>query len=536
MSAWFWKTLGIAATQDKSAVRRAYADKLKAIDVDQDMAGFARLRQARDMALRNVATNAAKQDAGIEPEPITVLADEDGAATPVLPLGPTPEASPPVDTVSDRLHALARLLFPNGECSDEGFTLSDYQAALALVDDLLEEARTGRLEVSHTIDHNLANMFTDSWPRSGALVERPAAEFNWLDEAGSIAERSALRFLNDRIKGLRFVEKVQQADHRLHGAWIELSRPGRPTMVDKLRGSKADITMLLTGIRQRFPEVESHLDAERIAGWERRAAGWNAEAGIYVPEADRSPTYVRYIGFGLFLVIMMISRLISPTFDRTDPIDQPELELHQSAEETERAFDLALNQILGSTRDDAEIDILAPGFRDQLRFMYSAGSGASGDHQAGIGRARALARIYSENAKRAAEFEELVAIAEVRRRWLLSLLGEGKLGADCPLLSGGDGLELVVLDAEGHRAEQAMLIQLIYAGLFAEQPVREPLSAEVPGAVIDEAVAQTSLSDEQFRAALGDPDHPARCRMELGLLNVVLRQPGRVPVDLLRML
>lgn len=50
-----WATLDIDPTTDRSAIRKAYAARLKAMDVDADPAGFAALRAARDAALAGVA-------------------------------------------------------------------------------------------------------------------------------------------------------------------------------------------------------------------------------------------------------------------------------------------------------------------------------------------------------------------------------------------------------------------------------------------------------------------------------------------------
>jgi hypothetical protein len=75
-------------------------------------------------------------------------------------------------------------------------------------------------------------------------------------------------FLNARLKGMRFHDKVQLPDHPLHKAWAELSRPGRAGIIDRLRAKRLDIDKLLTGLRQHYPELESHLGPERVASWE----------------------------------------------------------------------------------------------------------------------------------------------------------------------------------------------------------------------------------------------------------------------------
>lgn len=51
-----WSLLGIAPTADAREIRKAYAERLKGMDVDSDVAGFAQLRQARDLALKLAKT------------------------------------------------------------------------------------------------------------------------------------------------------------------------------------------------------------------------------------------------------------------------------------------------------------------------------------------------------------------------------------------------------------------------------------------------------------------------------------------------
>jgi len=47
-----WHHLGIAPTADESAIRRAYAKRLRQVRPDVDPAAFQRLVEARDYALR----------------------------------------------------------------------------------------------------------------------------------------------------------------------------------------------------------------------------------------------------------------------------------------------------------------------------------------------------------------------------------------------------------------------------------------------------------------------------------------------------
>lgn len=57
-----WEVLGIAATADTAAVRRAYVAKLRRIDVEHEPAAFIRLREAYERALAACASGAIDDD------------------------------------------------------------------------------------------------------------------------------------------------------------------------------------------------------------------------------------------------------------------------------------------------------------------------------------------------------------------------------------------------------------------------------------------------------------------------------------------
>lgn len=115
-----WNELGIAATKDVKAIRRAYAGRLKAMNPDADPAAFQRLRHAYDWALHMAALpdydeddETYDDDAEDGPD-IHVLSDEEaavlrGAFDPSLFADQaSPEPAPRPGDPDDLARALAR--------------------------------------------------------------------------------------------------------------------------------------------------------------------------------------------------------------------------------------------------------------------------------------------------------------------------------------------------------------------------------------------------------------------------------------------
>ncbi len=95
-----WRVLEIDPTEDRSAIQRAYAEKLKGLDPDSDIAGFTALRNARDHALTLARSLQAAEARAARPRrsPIRVRrcqAFEEPAFAEVAVLEHAPRSRPP---------------------------------------------------------------------------------------------------------------------------------------------------------------------------------------------------------------------------------------------------------------------------------------------------------------------------------------------------------------------------------------------------------------------------------------------------------
>ena len=139
------------------------------------------------------------------------------------------------------MQALTCILYPGGEASDDAVTLGEMEDGLAALDALIARAEEADIAEHDALDGALADLFARTWPRSAPFVEAGNAGFHWMGEDGSIEERPALMFLNQRLKGMRFHDKVQQPGHPLPKAWVELLRPGRAGIADGLKVKRLEV-------------------------------------------------------------------------------------------------------------------------------------------------------------------------------------------------------------------------------------------------------------------------------------------------------
>lgn len=533
-----WNRLGIDATSDTAAIRKAYADVLRATNVDEDIAGYAELRRARDHALWLAAqSQRALEDDG-EDEDDLGLGDLDLhwdghdeaewqaslAAHHPDPAGPTRPAELAPELTEGQLRAQAAwkvllgVLYPDGADSDDAVTLEELDEASAALGVLIARAEEADLVEHDALDDGLAELFARTWPRCAPFVEQANAAFGWLDEAGALEERPALRFLNQRLKGMRFHEKVQQPAHPLHKAWAELSRPGRAGVLDRLRVKRLEVHKLLTGIRERYPELESYLDPERVASWDKGSAAEDKPGG-FGPAAVRWALVVVLIGAAL----AHLGSSISGSDDRRGaPSDDVVAEALRVAQ-----GDIAMADIFGEGTNMAAVRAADPVLADQFAPLSGLRGGNAGPAMLALARLKALASITG------ADRDNLLVRADLMGLWMQA--AQAQSDAACRKVMTGDfaGLDLAFSDKQRDR-ERALMKQLLAAKLLGAEVEGGEFRYAIPGWLVGETIKRSGLGDEKLVAALTDPDHPDRCKAKAALIEAVRAAPGKTPLDVLK--
>lgn len=249
-----WATLDLDPTTDRSAIRKAYAARLKAMDVDADPDGFAALREARDAAL-----------AGVEAEVHPAL-EAGTIATETSELPPTLDANSDSavtafhEAINRHFHALEALLLPGHNAP---LTPMEQVAVGKHGRALLADSRLEQVDFADGAERWFAEILAASIPRSDPLLEPAAAAFGWIERRNDYTLSAEAVTIVERIGATRLAKMLDDPKHRLHHAWVELHRrDGQPELFWNPKGPRREVLSL---IRSRFPMLESSLEPRRVA-------------------------------------------------------------------------------------------------------------------------------------------------------------------------------------------------------------------------------------------------------------------------------
>ena len=564
------RLLGLKPADDTTAIRRAYAAKLKAMDVDADPAGYAALRNARDSALRAAKARAKaapelaldgqdaagpeEDDALPRPWPygapsrpdlsrpdLPLLRPSDYPRAPVeaakglpatdlfLPAFPpavercftgppvlarTAELPPGAVSNARPDPALHALLHAN---TDESLGAAGLERANGWLREILAEAARAELNRHSRIEWWVADTLAATWPRSAPLLPPAAAAFGWESERGQLSERPAIAWLNARLRGFRFQTKVVEPGHRLHKAWAELHRPGRVTAMQRLRVKKGEVSELLRGVREHFPELEEHFDPQRVASWD----------AILYSGSEGSKGKYRIAWFAGILLIQAV-RFLDPSKSNPEPpegVFGPPAAVATADPDYDRIRDEAIIAAFGPGKTVTWLResqaTLSASFESRIRSARASGASADAAIATAVEFVNRTAFLVARQAKGDVQSDAMAihlayadAAAAAGPVPCMEVLRSHEIGA-------------ITVPASIHKRENALAAKLIEEGKLVPPNDIGATHARVPGALIGQVIATTGLSQKDVAAGLQETASPAtNCKVKRALLRSTLKWQG----------
>lgn len=263
-----WSILGIEPTSDRSAVRRAYAARLKHTNPEDDPAGFMALRAAFEAALhqsdrmRVVDWYAQQQDRVEDPAPppsaamsrttieapaaiestapdVTLDAVSNTRAAGPEELqgsaGPEVAAPGPEDDrqrISEALAKLQRQLWGpvEPELDQAAAAVSPWDTAQATLENILADPAMDRVEIHLLVEGALSEIVEVSWQEHPELARRAVEFFGWDNRIWHRLTPNLSGFLEEEEEH-PVLWRVGQTTHEYHAVYLFLRQipdPGNP--------------------------------------------------------------------------------------------------------------------------------------------------------------------------------------------------------------------------------------------------------------------------------------------------------------------
>lgn len=298
---WFLRTLGLPPYADVSAVRRAYAHALRAINPEAAPDDFARLREAYEAARTWCEQS---DDEPRSPDHAQSLPPRTGDEV---------HAEHPSETTEADARQAAVLL---GDAFVAEARKTDAVGAVAALERTVASLRTRYVDAPGEFEERLIGLLaTGELPHRAALFEAATRLFQWED----IGQTAALG------QGGRWIEQV----FTQRGVWMQLAESRRKQWLALIARISLPVE---TRLVRYWPEIEAlcrqyplwiglHLDAAVRDGWREafealppstkadyRKSGATPEA--YRPVVKKPRRRFRIPGYGLWLIAWLAFQIV----------------------------------------------------------------------------------------------------------------------------------------------------------------------------------------------------------------------------------
>jgi len=472
---WPWSSLGLAPTSDREAIHTAYTARKAVLDAQvMRVSAFAELSEAREKALFLAAEMRRAVKRGEEPEPVSLPSPPRGVV-----VAPSPEKAPAEPEPEPEITISASVSVPTPSVSLP--VRADVKPTVSVpppsppVPELSPEDESDEPGPNPIEDRRVSVPVTKD--REPDPKPEPEEDSNWEHGGGYKPEVDFQdeNFLLDAVTG-----KTSPIPER----------SSHPTLQEEAH----DLAEWFK-LKERWPFViipVFFLMAMCSGGDEEEVSEYyNPEpydAATVIPDKPESAPPALNPGDAN----AMVATLFGPAFDYPKLVDA----------DTDLAWQLA-------QRIQAD------------------------DPSYTIPRAQLRTRILSARAQ--ASREQSLAIGELYLAWLKTAQAQEEGG--CREVTSGlffEGIPNMRDDWIGF--EQSLAAQLALEGVFAlGQTVSQANAAEegtnpnaLPSWALDRARAATELEAPVFIDALNEISHPARCRVEIAVLDALLARPDEV--------
>lgn len=292
-----WPILGIAPTRDQTAIRRAYAARLKVTNPEDDAEGFQALRAAYENARRMAEHMRDDEDEDLDDAYEDEDVDAGFAAS--QPVGPPPEAEAPLPdfgpsaglepagaerpwgaareateyVTRDELDALNADLARLAEVIQAATV--DRDAARQALRAVLASPALDSMDIREQAEHRIGTLILNGGLGAAVLIDPSSQAFGWDTER--VGARSPLgHAVQARRDDLTYLLTIQSPGSELHGAWKALSEKptGLRLLWNRLTvGLPGQVRRVLESIYQQHRSVIDAFDPDALAWWQKRLEG-----------------------------------------------------------------------------------------------------------------------------------------------------------------------------------------------------------------------------------------------------------------------